>query len=324
MKPSKSLLEAMVLGNWKYRYSQTSLKISQLTASPSLQLTSYREIARADAQQLRKKIIQLSELYSATHRDVVPELYESNNTHMYTVGDHVYSVGAKCTLPNSTSTTATMGEADEDSSVGECERILINVKTTARKELVLLHSERRCESGEIGLLLTVARRTVRGFKCTIMSRCSLVAMHLKGATWTKAMENISSIGIERSWHIGFILALQEGIPIDITGGTSVGSLTRGYYTKNIDLFETTAKAKAYEKRASRWWRRLLDLKYPVVARHTGYSVDGPIWKCIGDSHIEDFWLLIFAVTPTITYSYMETRTSGYTWRYIRDFMSLSG
>jgi len=83
------------------------------------------------------------------------------------------------------------------------------------------------------------------------------------------MENISSIGIERSWHIGFILALQEGIPIDITGGTSVGSLTRGYYTKNIDLFETTAKAKAYEKRASRWWRRLLDLKYPVVARHTG-------------------------------------------------------
>lgn len=110
------------------------------------------------------------------------------------------SMGAKCTLPNSTSTTATMGkhvlsrrghpqlttwlaegeesgrialfvadsgerslwtkacirqadciflvgEADEDSSVGECERILINVKTTARKELVLLHSERRCASG---------------------------------------------------------------------------------------------------------------------------------------------------------------------------------
>lgn len=40
-----------------------------------------------------------------------------------------------------------VSEADEDSSVGECERILINVKTTARKELVLLHSERCCESG---------------------------------------------------------------------------------------------------------------------------------------------------------------------------------
>lgn len=52
-------------------------------------------------------------------------------------------------------------------------------------------------------------------------------------------------------HMGFILALQEGISIDITGGTSVGSLTRGYYTKNIDLSETIAKAKAYEKRASR-------------------------------------------------------------------------
>lgn len=47
-------------------------------------------------------------------------------------------------------------------------------------------------------------------------------------------------------HMGFILALQEGISIDITGGTSVGSLTRGYYTKNIDLSETIAKAKAYK------------------------------------------------------------------------------
>ncbi|KAL7313416.1 phosphatidylcholine and lysophosphatidylcholine phospholipase [Mucor circinelloides] len=92
----------------------------------------------------------------------------------------------------------------------------------------------------------------------------------------------------------------------------------------MDLSETIAKAKAYEKRASRWWRWLLDLKYPVVARHIGYSVDGSIWKCIGDSHIEDFWLPIFAVTPTITYSCMEAHTSGYTWTYIRDFMSLSG
>lgn len=40
-----------------------------------------------------------------------------------------------------------VGLGDGDPSVGEYERFLINMKTTARKELVLLHGERSCESG---------------------------------------------------------------------------------------------------------------------------------------------------------------------------------
>jgi lysophospholipid hydrolase len=40
-----------------------------------------------------------------------------------------------------------VGLGDGDPSVGEYERFLINMKTTARKELVLLHGERSCASG---------------------------------------------------------------------------------------------------------------------------------------------------------------------------------
>jgi CRP-like cAMP-binding protein len=40
-----------------------------------------------------------------------------------------------------------VGLGDGDPSVGEYERFLINMKTTARKELVLLHGERACASG---------------------------------------------------------------------------------------------------------------------------------------------------------------------------------
>jgi lysophospholipid hydrolase len=40
-----------------------------------------------------------------------------------------------------------VGLGDGDPSVGEYERFLINMKTTARKELVLLHNERSCASG---------------------------------------------------------------------------------------------------------------------------------------------------------------------------------
>lgn len=40
-----------------------------------------------------------------------------------------------------------VGLGDEDPSVGEYERYMINMKTTARKELVLLHRERSCIPG---------------------------------------------------------------------------------------------------------------------------------------------------------------------------------
>lgn len=40
-----------------------------------------------------------------------------------------------------------VGLGEGDPSVGEYERFLINMKTTARKELVLLHGERSCVSG---------------------------------------------------------------------------------------------------------------------------------------------------------------------------------
>ncbi|KAF9428692.1 phosphatidylcholine and lysophosphatidylcholine phospholipase [Podila epigama] len=40
-----------------------------------------------------------------------------------------------------------VGHGDEDAAVGDYERLLINMKTTARKELVLLHANRHCAPG---------------------------------------------------------------------------------------------------------------------------------------------------------------------------------
>jgi lysophospholipid hydrolase len=40
-----------------------------------------------------------------------------------------------------------VGFSDEDPAIGEYERLLIGMKTTARKELVLIHSQRRCIPG---------------------------------------------------------------------------------------------------------------------------------------------------------------------------------
>lgn len=54
-----------------------------------------------------------------------------------------------------------VGLGEGDPSVGEYERFLINMKTTARKELVLLHGERSCASGTTQNWLKVYKNETR-------------------------------------------------------------------------------------------------------------------------------------------------------------------
>lgn len=58
-----------------------------------------------------------------------------------------------------------VGLGDGDPSVGEYERFLINMKTTARKELVLLHGERSCASGSTQNWLKVKTKNPKPEKC---------------------------------------------------------------------------------------------------------------------------------------------------------------
>lgn len=57
-----------------------------------------------------------------------------------------------------------VGLGDEDPSVGEYERYMINMKTTARKELVLLHRERSCIPGSTQSWLKVRQKERRAEK----------------------------------------------------------------------------------------------------------------------------------------------------------------
>ncbi|OAV92300.1 hypothetical protein PTTG_03931 [Puccinia triticina 1-1 BBBD Race 1] len=126
-------------------------------------------------------------------------------------------------------------------------------------------------------------------------------------------------------HIGVIKALTENnIPIDMIGGTSIGSFIGGLYARNSDLISTLGRAKTFSARIATYWRLLTDLTYPVVAYTTGHEFNRGIYKSFYDYHIEDFWLPFWANTTNITWSRMEVHTTGYAWRYIRASMSLAG
>lgn len=126
-------------------------------------------------------------------------------------------------------------------------------------------------------------------------------------------------------HVGIVTALERhGIPVDLIGGTSIGSLVGGLYAKDYNIVSIYGRAKKFSKRVASLWRSVFDLTYPVTSYITGYEFNRGIWKIFGFTEIEDFWIRYFCNTTNITNSTMDIHESGYLWRFIRASMSLAG
>ncbi|KAL3233532.1 Lysophospholipase NTE1 [Nakaseomyces bracarensis] len=126
-------------------------------------------------------------------------------------------------------------------------------------------------------------------------------------------------------HLGVLQALEErGIPIDMIGGTSIGSFVGGLYAKDYDLVPIYGRVKKFAGRISSLWRMLSDFTWPVTSYTTGHEFNRGIWKTFGDTRIEDFWVQYFCNSTNITESVQEIHSYGYAWRYIRASMSLAG
>lgn len=88
-------------------------------------------------------------------------------------------------------------------------------------------------------------------------------------------------------HIGALRALADaGIPIDMVGGTSIGSFIGALYAREGDLVSTLGRAKRFSGRMSSMWRMLTDVTYPIVAYTTGHEFNRGIYKSFYDYHIE--------------------------------------
>lgn len=126
-------------------------------------------------------------------------------------------------------------------------------------------------------------------------------------------------------QVGIIRAMEEvGVPIDVIGGTSIGSLVGGLYATHADAVPIYGLAKRFAGRMASTWRFALDLTYPSASYTTGHEFNRGIFKIFGKTQIEDFWLEFYCNTTNISKSRSEIHTSGYAWRYIRASMSLAG
>ncbi|KAN0060719.1 phosphatidylcholine and lysophosphatidylcholine phospholipase [Thecaphora frezii] len=259
----------------------------------------------------------------------------------------------------------------DDPTVGEYERLLLSLKTTARKELVLLHPERSVPPGSTrewlksrpwihahfhvempGITRThgspavvdpKAVKALRNLKQKLetsirrykdrrnavspgrphhASDFARLARRLCGKSIGLVLGGGGARGCA---HLGVLKALEEkGIPIDMVGGTSIGSLVGGLYASEAELVSSIGRVKRFAGRLASLWRMASDLTYPVVSYTTGHEFNRGVFKAIQETHIEDMWLPYFCNTTNITWSRMEVHTTGYAWRYIRGSMTLAG
>ena len=182
-----------------------------------------------------------------------------------------------------------LGLGDEDPSIGEYERLLIGMKTTARKELVLLHNQRSCIPGSTALWLKnrlwihahhhiqmnlksekmVSRNERKSTFVNLQHRfskyySSAFTAHLNHHSpphiYTGVRSDFARLarrllsksvglvlgggGARGLAHVGIIRALEEeGIPVDMVGGTSIGSFIGGLFARENDHVSIFGRAK---------------------------------------------------------------------------------
>uniref|UniRef100_A0A672RUE2 lysophospholipase n=1 Tax=Sinocyclocheilus grahami TaxID=75366 RepID=A0A672RUE2_SINGR len=230
-----------------------------------------------------------------------------------------------------------LGLGDQEPALGELEQMLENTAVRALKQLVLLHREdgpgpsrtvewlnmRSWCSGHLHLKCprrVFSRRSPsklrevyeKVFEKTAdrHSDFSRLARVLTGNSIALVLGGGGARGCS---HVGVIKAMEEaGIPIDIVGGTSIGSFIGALYAE-----ERSAAMNSV-------FKTVLDLTYPITSMFSGSAFNTSISKVFEDKQIEDLWLPYFNVTTDITASAMRVHKDGSLWRYVRASMTLSG
>eukprot|EP00736_Rhodelphis_marinus_P008504 Rmarinus@m.8455 len=210
--------------------------------------------------------------------------------------------------------------------------------TNAQKELVLLHVNPRPEYRPRGTRYWIENRSHLG-----INRHHHVRVHLQNreydlkhyrsdfrrlARWltgTSVGLVLGGGGARGLAHLGVLQALDEmQIPVDMVGGTSIGSFMGGVFAMIDDHLSIRVPLKLFCLEMSSIWAKLKDLTFPVTSYFTGYRFNKSIVAVIGDTKIEDLWLPYFCITTDLTTSRERVHHNGSLWRYIRASMTLAG
>ena len=215
-----------------------------------------------------------------------------------------------------------VADADGDVAVTGVERELLAGAaghSRARIDLVLIQPDHRSEPKHAAQWLR-GRRVHRHHHVRLGSRDDLqrVARALTGREIALVLSGGGARGMA---HVGIFRALQElGIPIDVVGGSSFGSIAGGYI----------AGGYSWEEQRESLWQNLsskgsvVDLTAPAVSLSKGQRVTQAIRAGFGDRLIENLWLPFFCLSSNLSRGEVTVHDRGSMWQATRASVSIPG
>uniref|UniRef100_A0A3P9PFL1 lysophospholipase n=1 Tax=Poecilia reticulata TaxID=8081 RepID=A0A3P9PFL1_POERE len=235
-----------------------------------------------------------------------------------------------------------VGLGEQEPTVGELERMLESSSVRAQKQLVLLHREDGPPpSGTAEWLnmrswisrhhhLSCPRRVfskrslpkLRELYERVFEKCpdrhsdfSRLARILTGNSIALVLGGGGARGCSQ---IGVLRALIEaGIPVDVVGGTSIGSFMGALYAEEKSSSRMRVRAREWAMGMTSYFKKILDLTYPVTSMFSGASFNYSVSSIFKDKQIEVVFYPFYLCTRLIL-------CTGSLWRYVRASMSLSG
>ncbi len=121
-------------------------------------------------------------------------------------------------------------------------------------------------------------------------------------------------------HIGIIRALNEaGIPIDMVGGTSMGSMIASMYAMGMDNQTMIAAQKEFITH-----KPFNEFSLPFIAMVRSKRLDNIMVDLYKEVTIEDMWLNFFCISSNLTTAEMNVHRKGSLWRAVRASTALPG
>ncbi|XP_072243295.1 patatin-like phospholipase domain-containing protein 7 isoform X1 [Leuresthes tenuis] len=242
-----------------------------------------------------------------------------------------------------------VGLGEQEPTVGELEQMLESSSVRAQKQLVLLHREDgpppNGTAEWLNMRSWISRHHHLSCPRRVFSRRSLPKLReLYERVFEKSPDRHSDFsrlariltgnsialvlgggGARGCSQVGILRALNEaGIPIDMVGGTSIGSFMGAVYADEKSNSRMRVRAREWAMDMTSHFKKILDLTYPITSMFSGASFNSSISAIFKDKQIEDLWLPYFNITTDINASSMRVHTDGSLWRYVRASMSLSG
>lgn len=207
----------------------------------------------------------------------------------------------------------------DDPRPGSLERALLGGETTAARRLLVLNHppETTLPSGTEAWL---AAREVEDHIHLRWRREDFqrLARLLSG----KAVGVVLSGGGAKGFaHLGVLQALEEaGIPVDLIGGTSMGSVLAAGYAMGIGVREGAEISKDLFSRH----RPFQEYTLPLVSLLAGRRLDNLLRELYADARIEDLWLGSFCVSTNLTTAEICIHRRGEVWRAVRSSLAIPG